>query len=251
MNTSHPLLAKFERSLTLTGAERDAINVLPVRLEVVKADQAILREGDRPKRSFLLVEGLACNSKVGPNGKRQILAFHLPEDMPDLASLYLDLRDSDTWAMTNCTLAFVSHRDLDRFCDEQRRLSKFLWRDTLINASVHREWTVNVGLREGLARMAHLFCELMLRMRALGRAKDGTCDLALTQADLAEATGLSQVHTNRVIQELRRLELISFARGQLTVHDWDGLVETADFRADYLHLPPVDRPESAPGARRA
>jgi CRP-like cAMP-binding protein len=239
MDTPHPLLVKFERSLALTEAERDAISALPVRLEVVKTDQAILREGDRPKRSCMLVDGLACNSKVSHGGKRQILAFHLPEDMPDLASLHLELRDSDTWALVNCTLAFVDHRDLDRFCDEQPRLAKFLWRDTLVNAPVHREWTVNVGLREGLNRMAHLFYEMMLRMETLGRARNGTCDLFLAQGDLAEATGLSDVHTNRVIQDLRRRELISFGRGQLTVHDWDGLVELADFRADYLHLAPA------------
>ena len=239
MDTPHPLLAKFERSLTLTEAERDAIIALPVRLEVVKTDQAILREGDRPKRSCMLVEGLACNSKVTHGGKRQILAFHLPEDMPDLTSLHLEVRDSDTWAMTNCTLAYVDHRDLDRFCDEQRRLAKFLWRSTLIDTSIHREWTVNVGAREGLSRMAHLFCELMLRMETLGRARDGSCALPLTQEDLAEATGLSSVHLNRIIQDLRQRELISFTRGQLTVHDWDALVELADFRADYLHLAPA------------
>ena len=251
MNTPHPLLSKFERSLVLTEAERDAITALPVHQETVRADASILREGDRPTRSCLLVEGVACNAKVTLGGRRQILAFHLPEDMPDLTSLHLEVRDSDTWALTDCTLAFVDHRDLDRFCDEQRRLAKFLWRSTLIDASVHREWTVNVGAREGLNRMAHLFCELHLRMQTLGRVKDGTCVLSLTQGDLAEATGLSNVHINRVIQELRRLQLISFTRGQLTVHDWDGLVELADFRTDYLHLPPADQPERALGAPKA
>lgn len=250
MDMPHPLLCKFERWIVLTDDEREAIKALPVRQEVVLADRAILREGDRPKRSCMLVEGLACNAKVTHGGKRQILAFHLPEDMPDLTSLHLEVRDSDTWAMTDCTLAFIEHRDLDRFCDEQRRLAKFLWRSTLIDASVHREWTVNVGARDGLARMAHLLCELMVRMQSLGRAKDGRCALPLTQQDLGEATGLSVVHVNRVIQELRRQELISFTRGQLTILDRDRLVELADFRADYLHLRPTDRFARPPGAAR-
>ena len=237
MNVPHPFLSKFERSLALTEVERQAIGALPLRQELVRADQAILREGDRPKRSCMVVEGLACNSKVTRGGGRQILAFHLPEDMPDLTSLHLEVRDSDTWALTDCTLAFVDHRDLDRFCDQHPRLAKFLWRSTLVDASVHREWTVNVGAREGLSRMAHLFCELLLRMATLGRAKNGTCVLPITQGDLAEATGLSPVHINRMIQELRRRNLIAFTRGQLTVHDWDRLVELADFRGDYLHLP--------------
>jgi CRP-like cAMP-binding protein len=237
MDVPHTFLSKFERSLALTEAERQAISALPLREELVRADQAILREGDRPKRSCMVVEGLACNAKVTRGGGRQILAFHLPEDMPDLTSLHLEVRDSDTWALTDCTLAFMDHRDLDRFCDEHYRLAKFLWRSTLIDTSIHREWTVNVGMREGLSRTAHLFCELMLRMETLGRAKDGSCALPLTQEDLGQATGLSSVHVNRMLQELRKRELISFTRGQLTIHDWDGLVELADFRTDYLHLP--------------
>ena len=236
MATPHPLLAKFERALVLTPAERQAILRLPVRLEEVKADQPILREGSRPKRSCLVVEGLACNSKVGPNGRRQILAFHIPEDMPDLTSLHLEVRDSDIWALTPCTLAYVDHGDLDQFCDEQRRLARFLWRSTLVEGSVHREWTLNVGLREGLSRMAHLLCEVMVRMEFIGRAQDGRCAFPVTQEDLGEATGLSTVHVNRVLQDLRRQGLITFAKGQLTIHDWEGLVELGDFRVDYLHL---------------
>ena len=117
MDVPHPFLSKFERSLALTEVERQAIGALPLRQEVVRADQAILREGDRPKRSCMVVEGMACNAKVTRGGGRQILAFHLPEDMPDLTSLHLEVRDSDTWALTDCTLAFVDHRDLDRFSD--------------------------------------------------------------------------------------------------------------------------------------
>lgn len=238
MDAAHPRLAKFERALVLTEGEREAVNALPVRQESFRADKAILRDGDQPKRSCLLVTGLACNAKVTRGGRRQILAFHLPEDMPDLTSLHLEVRDSDTWAMTDRTLAFVDHRDLEWFCDEQRRLAKFLWRSTLVDASVHREWTLNVRQRDGLSRRARLFCELMLRMETIGRAREGRCELPLTQQDPGEATGLSSVHVNRVLQELRRQDLIAFTRGQLTIHDWDRLAEVADFRADDLHLPP-------------
>ena len=207
-------------------------------MEGVGADQAILREGARPRRACLLVEGLACNAKVGPNGRRQILAFHIPEDAPDLTSLHLDVRDSDTWAMTDCMLAFMDHRDVNRLCDDQPRLARFLWRSTLVDASVHREWTLNVGLREGPSRMAHLLCEMMTRMATIGRAADGVCAFPVTQEDLGEATGLSSVHVNRVLQDLRRRKLISFGKGRLAIHDWDRLVEVADFRVDYLHLLP-------------
>ncbi len=238
MAETHPLLSKFERALVLTESERLAIRLLPVQMETVRADQIILREGARPTRSCHLVEGQACSSKVGPNGKRQILAFFIPEDTPDLTSLRLELRDSDIWALNDCILAYVTHRDLDQLCDEQPRLAKFLWRSTLVDAAIHREWTLNVGLREGLSRLAHLLCEMMVRMEFIDRAKDGSCYLGLTQEDLSEATGLSEVHLNRMLQDLRRRKLISFAKGTLTVHDMDRLAELGDFRADYLHLLP-------------
>jgi CRP-like cAMP-binding protein len=236
MAETHPLLSKFERALVLTESERLAIMLLPVQMETVRADQAILREGARPTRSCHLVEGQACSSKVGPNGKRQILAFFIPEDTPDLTSLRLELRDSDIWALNDCILAYVTHRDLDQLCDEQPRLAKFLWRSTLVDAAIHREWTLNVGLREGLSRLAHLLCEMMVRMEFIDRAKDGSCYLGLTQEDLSEATGLSEVHLNRMLQDLRRRKLISFAKGTLTVHDMGRLAELGDFRTDYLHL---------------
>ena len=233
----HPLMSKFERALVLTESEQLAIILLPVSLEKVRADQSILREGARPTRSCHLLEGRACNSKVGPNGKRQILSFFIPEDTPDLASLHLEVRDSDVWAITECTLAYVAHRDLDQLCDEQPRLAKFLWRTTLVDGAINREWTVNVGQREGLNRVAHLLCEMFARMEFIGRAEGMTCYLGLTQDDLAEATGLSVVHVNRMLQELRKQKLIAFAKGTLTVHDWDRLAELADFRTDYLHFP--------------
>ncbi len=236
MSQVHPLIPKFERALALTEAERVALIILPIRLETVKSDQAILREGSRPTRACFLTEGLACNSKIGPNGRRQILAFHIPGDTPDLTSLHLEVRDSDTWALTDCTLAFIDHSDVDELCDEQPRIARFLWRLTLVDTSVHREWTMNVGLREAIVRMAHLFCEIMTRMEFIDRAQGGQCAFPVTQEDLAEATGLSPVHVNRVLQDLRRQKLLSFAKGKLTIHDRAGLEELGDFRADYLHL---------------
>lgn len=239
MNATKTLLSKFERFLALSEAERQAINSLPIQVERIEADQAILREGTRPRRSTLLVEGLACNSKVGTNGKRQILAFHIPEDAPDLTSLHLQVRDSDNWALTDCTVAYLTHHDLQQFCDKHPKLASFLWRATLVDASIHREWTMNVGLRDGLSRMAHLFCEMMTRMETIGRSQDRICAFPVTQGDLGEATGMSIVHVNRLLQELRRQELISFSGGKLAIHYWDSMVELGDFRTAYLHLPPT------------
>jgi CRP-like cAMP-binding protein len=222
--------------LNLTEEERLAIELVPVRRERVKADQPILREGARPTRCFALEAGLACSSKIVTNGARQIIAFHIPGDMPDLTSLHLDRRDCDLWALADCDLAFLDHRELRQLCAEQPRVAAALWRITLVEGAVFREWVVNVGQREGIARVAHVLCEMLERMEVAGLAHDGSCALPITQDDLAEATGLSQVHVNRMLQELRRRKLITFGRGRLTVHDWEGLVAVADFRDDYLHL---------------
>jgi CRP-like cAMP-binding protein len=116
------------------------------------------------------------------------------------------------------------------------RLGEELWRVNLVEASIYREWVVNVAQREALSRIAHLFCETMLRMQDAGLTKGGTCPFPVTQADLGEMTGLSQVHINRTLQSLREQDLISFGRGTLTIRDWDALVELGDFRSDYLHL---------------
>ena len=106
----------------------------------------------------------------------------------------------------------------------------------MVDAAIYRQWVTNLGQRPAINRLAHLFCEMMLRMDAIGRAKDGSCALPITQADLSDASGLSVVHVNRTLQELREMGLITFARGQLTVHEWDGLAGLADFRPEYLHL---------------
>jgi CRP-like cAMP-binding protein len=232
----HPLLPKLRQVLELSPEEVAAVERVPFRRERVAADEPILREGARPTRSFALEEGLACSSKIVSDGGRQIIALHIPGDLPDLTSLHLRQRDCDLWALVDCELAFHDHRDLQQLCAAQPRLNTALWRVSLVESSVFREWVVNVGQRESIKRLAHLFCEIAVRMQGAGRVTGGSCAFAATQDDLAEATAMSPVHVNRVLQELRRRGLLSFAKGRLTVHNWDGLAGLADFRDDYLHL---------------
>ena len=236
MSTPHPLLARLERQIVLTEADRLSVNEVPFYLEDLKAGEGPSWAGDRPLRSFIVLKGLLSTSKALPEGRVQITAFHIAGDMPDLQALHLDVLDSDIGALTNCTLAFMAHQHLRPFCERHPRLAAALWRGTLVEGAISREWVVNVGQRDAVSRIAHLFCEMMTRMSAVGLAKDGSCALALTQAALSEATGLSAVHVNRTLQTLRARGLITFGQGRLTVHDWDELARVADFRADYLHL---------------
>jgi CRP-like cAMP-binding protein len=239
---AHPLLAKIERSIVLTAPERAVLHDLPYMVEKVKVGDGPIWAGDRPTRSFLVLEGLLSTSKAIRDGELQITAFHIPGDMPDLQSLHLEVLDSDIGALTNCTLAFTSHSDLRRLCAEHPRLAAVLWRVTLVDASVTREWVVNVGQRQALSRLAHLFCELMTRMEAVGLVHDGGCYLGLTQTDLREATGLSSVHIHRTLQELRERSLLTFGQGRLTILDWAALARLGDFRTDYLHQHAPDSP---------
>jgi CRP-like cAMP-binding protein len=131
----------------------------------------------------------------------------------------------------------MTHKDLRRFCEHHPRLAAALWRATLVQGAISREWVVNLGQRPAISRLAHLLCEMMTRMEAVGLAYSGSCDLRLTQEDLSEATGLSVVHVNRMLQELRAQNLITFGQGRLTIHDQGALARLGDFRPDYLHLP--------------
>jgi CRP-like cAMP-binding protein len=221
--------------IELDAAERSAVGSLRVQIADVPADRDIVHEGDRPTRCFMIIEGLTCVSQMVEGGRRQIDAFHIPGDMPDLHGLHLEVLDCDMWAVADCQLGLIEHGAIRGLCADHPRIAAELWRLTVVDAAIYRQWVTNLGQRPAINRIAHLFCEMMRRMEAIGRAAGGSCALPITQADLSDASGMSAVHVNRTLQELREMGLIDFARGQLTIHDWDALALLADFRAEYLH----------------
>jgi CRP-like cAMP-binding protein len=238
----HPLIRKLESITDLTDTERQALLDLPMRVQDIKVNQDIVREGDRPSRCCLVLQGFACRYKITPPGKRQIMAFHIPGDLPDLQSLHLATLDHSLGTITLCKVGFITHedaRDLIRRCP---RLGDALWRDTLIDAAIFREWMVGMGRRGAYGRIAHLLCEMMTKLKAVGLADGVTCDLPITQTELGDALGLSTVHVNRVLQQLRGNNLISWRGRSLRVLDWGGLTEAGDFDPLYLHL---DRKQAA------
>jgi CRP-like cAMP-binding protein len=225
-----------ESFFTLDESERAALLNLPLQLTTLRADQDIVREGDRPTRSCALLEGFAATFKITPEGKRQITAFHIPGDIPDLQSLHLEVLDSSLGTLTPCRVGFTQHEALHDLCDRYPRIARALWRETLIDASIFREWTVNVGRREAYARIAHILCALMTRLRAVGLTKDHTCEIPITQIEFADAAGLSNVHVNRVFQALRSDGLITLKGHTLKTLDWDQLQNAGEFDPTYLHL---------------
>lgn len=235
MPVVHPLVSKLSQYIKLTDKETSAANAVPVRLARIAADQDVVRAGDRTSRSLLVVNGLLATSKVDENGERQIVALHVAEDFPDLLTLHLELMDSDLRTITGSDVAFIEHAPLRILTSEHPLLAAALWRTTLIDAAVMREWVVNVGRRAALPRVAHLFSEMFARMAAVGLSEGHSCSLPLTQMQLGEATGLSVVHVNRVLKDLRSQGFLSFERGLLTIHDMAALHSLAGFERDYLH----------------
>jgi len=232
----NPLLLKLESVLSLSEEERDAILALPIREQDIGPRQDIVREGERPTRCFAILDGVVCAFKTTGEAKRQIIAFHLTGDMPDLESLHLRELDIGFGTLSACKLGFIEHEAVRHICARHPRITGALWRETLVYASIGREWITNVGRRQALSRAAHLLCEFVVRLHAVGLAQDHSCELPLTQEDLADALGVSMVHANRVLQALRKQELINFENRSLTVLDWDRLTELGDFDPGYLHL---------------
>jgi CRP-like cAMP-binding protein len=234
------MIRKLESIFRLYTEEKQALHDLPVQLQLLKADQDIVRIGDSPSQCCLLVEGYTCVYKLTTEGKRQIVAFYVPGDMPDLQSLHLKVLDNSLATVTPCTVGFIQHEDLRRICDRYPRITAALWRETLVDASIFREWVLNVGRRDAFSRMAHLLCEFRVKLKAVGLAEDDTFDLPLTQGELADAIGTSNVHVNRVLQDLRAKDLIRSKGTQVTIPDWEKLKAVAGFDPLYLHLESVE-----------
>jgi CRP-like cAMP-binding protein len=230
------LLRRLSSIATLDDDDRIAVDQLPLQLTDLKADQDIVREGDRPSRSCFLLSGMACWFKMTGEGRRQILSFQISGDLPDMQSIHLATLDSTLTTISPCRVAFVQHEALRELCANRPNVANAFWQITLIDAAIFREWVANVGSRQALGRVAHLLCELVSRIRAVGLADKFVCELPVTQTELADATGLSTVHVNRTLQSLRRQKLIHWKDSQLEVLDWAGLQEVGDFDPAYLHL---------------
>jgi len=234
--TATPLIRKLESILVLSDEERDVLRNVSGTIKTVGPRQDLVREGDRPHECCLILEGSAYRYKLTETGKRQIFSFHIPGDIPDLQSLHIDVMDHSLAALTATKALFIPHETV---CDLMRRCPRIgdaFWRDTLIDAAVFREWIMNLGRREAYGRMAHLLCEFYVRLRAVGLTNGPAYEFPLTQAELADATGLSAVHVNRTLQELRGEGLITLRAGSLTVLDWERLKEAGEFDPAYLHL---------------
>jgi CRP-like cAMP-binding protein len=217
-----------------------AIHNLPIRTREVGPHHVIVAEGDRPQDCCLIGEGFAFRSKTTFDGLRQILSLHIPGEIPDLQSVHLKLMDHDLTTLTPCTLGFIPHEAVRHLTRTRPNVAAAFWRETLIDAAIFREWVVDLGRRSATARMVHLLAELYHRLEAIGRARGGMFELPITQTELADCLGLSTVHVNRVLQDLRRQSLLKVNRSEFRLLKQQQLQELAGFDPAYLHQRPAD-----------
>jgi len=231
------LIRKLEHFVRLSRDDREVLDrVAAQRVRKLGPHEQILAEGDNPKVIYLVLEGWACRYKHLEDGRRQIVGFFLPGDLCDLNVFILREMDHSISSITSLRLAEISRQAFDAILDGHPRITQALWWDALVSMAIQREWTVNLGQRDALERIAHLMCELYIRLRTAGLARGNACDFPITQAELADATGMSPVHVNRTLQELRNLKLINLSSRLLTIPDLDRLMHAGLFNANYLHL---------------
>jgi CRP-like cAMP-binding protein len=241
LNREFVLGALLRRLSMVTGLEKEdveAIRALPIAIRRLEAGQFVVREGDRPAECCLVIEGFCVRAKSTSAGQRQILSIHTPGEIPDLQSLHLHVMDHDLVALVPSTLGFISHAALRAMNRARPVVGELFWRDTLIDASIFREWIVNVGQRPAPDRFAHMVVELRSRLAVIGMVDGNTFDMPLTQEQIGEAMGITAVHANRIIKQLRDDNVLDFHRGRVTVLDEGKLQELADFDDRYLHQQP-------------
>lgn len=202
----------------------------------VRQRRDLIREGDRPRGVNLILDGWAFRYKTLEDGRRQIIAFYLPGDLCDLHGYILKEMDHSVGALTQVRYVEIPREKIEGLTTLGPRVTQALWWDSLTAAAIQREWTVNLGQRDAIERLSHLFCELFFRLRAVGLVDGNRCEIPLTQTDLAEATGMTPVHVNRMVQELRARGLIRWKGREFEALDLDGLCDVAMFNATYLHL---------------
>jgi len=230
------LIHKLESIGCLSDEERQAITRLPVTARPLGAHQDIVREKDRPSQCCLLLDGWACRYQMLSEGKRQIFSLHIPGDIPDLQSLQLEVMDHSVCTLTSAIVAFIPHEALLNLTAAFPGIAAVLWRDTLVDGAIFRQWMTGMGRRSACQAVAHLFCELYVKLGTIGLAQDHTYRLPLTQTELGDALGLSNVHVNRVLRDLRDWEWITLEGGRLQIHKWQELAGLCEFDPAYLHL---------------
>jgi CRP-like cAMP-binding protein len=230
------LIAKLDAFTRLDADDAAAIRTMAAHsVRMLRPGDDLISEGDAPKTVNLVLEGWACRYKMLDDGRRQILAFFVPGDLADLNVYILKEMDHSIAAITSVRYAAVGPAEFEAVENSRPRIMRAFWWEALVTSAIQREWLVSAGQRTALESLAHLTCELFLRLRTIDRVSGNRCDLPLKQADIGDALGLTQPHVSRTLRSLNATRLVTIHRGTLMVHDLGGLMRLAAFNPNYLH----------------
>ncbi|MBC7985885.1 MAG: Crp/Fnr family transcriptional regulator [Sphingomonadaceae bacterium] len=229
-------LKKLRARDEISLEEEDALRASVSGDTRVAADTLIIRQGDTLSESTLLLEGITCRFKDLLSGERQITELNVAGDFIDLHSFSLKRLDHGIMALTPCRIAPVPHSRIAQLIDAFPHLGRIFWFLTNLDAAIHREWVLSLGRRHAAAKLAAFLCEMHIRLGIVGLADDAGFALGITQEDVAECLGLTSVHVNRTLRELRERCLAQFRSGRVELLNLEGLRELAEFDPSYLYL---------------
>ncbi len=248
----HPLLRKLAALSPLSDEDRRLLAQVAAHPVAIPGRTDLIREGDTPRGVFLVLDGMACRYKILPDGARQVLAFLVPGDFSDLDVALLGAMDHAIGTLSSCRVAHIPARTVADLFDNHPAIARALRLAALVEAATVRQWLAHIGRRPCERRLAHILCELLVRLRSVGLVSDAGFDLPLTQVDLADATGMTSVHVNRSLRSLRRRGLIEIRGRRVVIPDLVALKAAAGFDPGYLRHAAADpRPDPGPCLRSA
>lgn len=231
-----PMVRKLAAWAALSPEDERAILELPYTVRSFSPGGYIVRDGDKPQNSCVLLSGFAYRHKIVGDGGRQILSIHMKGDLVDLHNSLLHTADHNVQALSQVELACIPHEAVKELAFARPTVGVAMWYDTLVDASIHREWIANVGRRDGRTRTAHLLCEFGVRLETAGLGSTREYDIPMTQEQLSDCTGLTPVHMSRSLKALESEGLVRRTKRAVSIDDWGRLAEAGDFRPDYLHV---------------
>jgi CRP-like cAMP-binding protein len=236
-NPLNTLVTKLRLHAKLGEDDKAAVLALPHVVRSLEGGRYIVREGDRPTHCCLLVSGFAIRHKIVEGGGRQIVNIHVAGDMVDMQNALLDTADHNVQTLTVVEAAYIPREALMELAFTRPAVGRAFWLETLVEASIAREWIANVGRRDARARVAHLLCEFAYRLDAVGLGEECNYKLPMTQEQIADTVGLTSVHVNRTLKSLDAEGLTTRSLRSVKINDWKRMAQVADFRSTYLHLP--------------
>ena len=247
---ANPLTMKLEQFTSFDPDERQRLDqLLTYPTKAYARGTNIIGEGDKVDEIHLVLTGLAARAKTLRSGDRQFMALLVPGDLCDVEVFVLEGMDHDIMAMAETTCVLIPAKVIEGLLTESTKLTKALWWSTMTDSAVLREWIVDHGSRDSLERIAHLMCEMLIRYRIIGETTDDSFPFLLTQEELADALGMTPVHVNRMLQQLRSQGLIDLKGKALTIFDTEALRRVAKFDSSYLHLARTERRDPEVTAR--